>query len=192
MQKKALIILAEGFEEIEAVTPIDLLSRAGVDVLIAGLTSCTVTGAHSRLSVQCERLVDAVPDEFDALILPGGMPGARNLAESRALKKLIQTMAAAGKIIAAICASPALVLAPIGILDGKKATCYPSMETAFPASCTHSSDPVVIDGNVITSQGPGTAFPFSLAIIEELVSHEKRAEIERATLVTIGCGKETA
>jgi 4-methyl-5(b-hydroxyethyl)-thiazole monophosphate biosynthesis len=182
MKKKALIVFAEGFEEMEGIIPLDLLRRAGVEVTVAGLGSKEITGSRARLTVLCDALLEDVHDLFDAIILPGGMPGATNLKESEMVNVLTKTLAKSGKIVAAICATPAVVLAPLGILDGKKATCYPSMEKEFHHSTTHSREAVVIDKNIITSQGPGTAFLFGLAIVEALLGKEKRTEVERATL----------
>ncbi|PIU39866.1 MAG: DJ-1 family protein, partial [Candidatus Omnitrophica bacterium CG07_land_8_20_14_0_80_50_8] len=127
MKKTALIVLADGFEEIEAVTPIDVLRRAGIEVIVAGVGKREVTGAHD-ITVETDLMLEQYQGIPDAVVLPGGMPGAANLNQSEALKDLLQKMKRAGKIIAAICASPAVVLAPNGILEGKKATCYPGFE----------------------------------------------------------------
>jgi len=182
MAKKVLIVFAQGFEDVEAVTPVDLLRRAEVSVTVAGLGGTEITGSRGCLRIHCDTEIEKVTGDFDAIILPGGMPGASNLAASAKITTLIKELFTHGKIIAAICASPAVVLAPLGILEGKKATCYPSMEKDFPASTQHSSEPVVTDGNIITSKGPATAFSFSLAIIEQLCGKEKRDEIARATV----------
>ncbi|MBD3380394.1 MAG: DJ-1 family protein [Candidatus Omnitrophica bacterium] len=168
MAKKALVVLAKGFEEVEAITPIDILRRAGVEVTVAGVGSDKVEAAHGVAFC-----ADVVLEEFDgaadAVILPGGMPGAENLKKSTELKSRMIRMASEGKLIAAICASPAIVLAPWGLLNGKKATCYPGFEKSFPSEVSYSSEAVVSDGNVITSKGPGTAFAFGLKITEMLV-----------------------
>lgn len=181
MSKKALIILAEGFEEIEASAPIDILRRAGIEVVVAGLTAEKVTGAHKATIIADTKFED-VESDFDACILPGGMPGAGNLASSEKVKSVIAIMHQNGKLIAAICASPALVLAPLGILDNKSATCYPSMETGFSKNTVFKTDDVVIDGNIITSRGPGTAMKFALAIVEKLLGKNVSDEIKEATL----------
>ncbi len=182
MTKKALIILADGFEDIEAITPIDLLKRAGVQVTVAGLKSLQVKAAKSGLTVMTETTLESVQDDFDAIILPGGMPGAETLAQSEPVIHLIQNMHRQGKIIAAICAAPALVLTQAGILDGKSATCFTGMENHFSASTKFSAQDVVRDGNIITSRGAGTAFIFALTIIEALLDKKVRGKIAATTI----------
>jgi len=183
MQKKALIILAEGFEEIEATTAIDLLRRSGVAVTIAGVDNHEIKGSRS-ITIKCDKLLDDINEEYDACILPGGMPGASNLAQSGKVANLIKDMHKNNKIIAAICASPAVVLAPTGILDKKSATCYPGMESGFTETVIHKGDDVVVDGNIITSRGPATAFSFSLTIIEKLCSKDTADMVRKAILFT--------
>lgn len=172
MDGKVLIILADGFEEIEAFTPIDILRRADVDVVVAGLGEDMVTGAHG-ITVKTDIDFEDYKGVPEALILPGGMPGAENLAGSIKLKDLIRKMNSKNKLIAAICASPALVLGPTGILQGRKATCYPGLEVSFTPEIAFSKKEVVQDGNIITSRGPATAFKFGLKIAEELVGKDK-------------------
>lgn len=167
-KKRVLVILAEGFEEIEAITPIDVMRRAELDVTVAGLGGTVVTGAHG-IAIRADIELAAFTGTPDAIVLPGGMPGASNLAASPAVSALIQKTFEAKKIVAAICASPAVVLAPLGVLDGKKATCYPGFEERFGPRTEKTTDRVVREGNVITSRGPGTAFEFSLALVSELV-----------------------
>lgn len=181
MVKKALVLLAEGLEEIEAITIIDILRRADIDVVACSLEEKTVTGAHG-IKIIADKSLDEFRDEVDAIILPGGMPGAEHLAGSQKLKELLQKMHKENKLIAAICASPAVVLNPAGILDGKKATVYPGMEKDFGKDIIFSQDKVVIDGNVITSRGPGTALLFSLAIVEKLVGKGVSEELKKRTL----------
>jgi len=181
MKKKVLMILAEGFEEIEAVTPMDILRRCDVEVTVAGLGKNAVKGAHDIIFK-----TDVIFEEYkgmpDAIVLPGGMPGAENLANSLKLKDLIVKMNMEKKLIAAICASPALVLAPSGVLAGKKATCYPGMEKTFAPGVKFVKDDLVKDGNVITSRGPATAPAFGLAIAEELAGREKARMIAEQML----------
>jgi 4-methyl-5(b-hydroxyethyl)-thiazole monophosphate biosynthesis len=181
MAKKALLVLADGFEEIEALTPIDILRRAGVEVVVAGLGGKTVKGSRGAV-MNADTELESYSGAPDAIVFPGGMPGAENLAKSSKVKELIRSLNAAGKLIAAICASPALVLAPTGLLDGKKATCYPGMEENFSSKITHVKDKVVQDGNIITSRGPATAFPFALKIVENLVGRETAELVGKATL----------
>ncbi len=167
MRKEALIILAEGFEEVEAVTPVDVLRRAGVNTVMAGLRSKNVRGSR-RVVYTADVLLSEYQGSPDVLILPGGVEGADNLHKSPLVTEWITKMNQAGKWIAAICAAPAVVLAPTGVLDGRKATCYPGYEKGWGALIQHQNGTVVVDQNTITSQGPGTALDFSFAIIEKL------------------------
>lgn len=165
--KKSYIFLAEGFEEIEALTPVDVLRRAGMDVkTVAVGGSREVTGAHG-VTVLADMLIsDCDLDDAEFLILPGGMPGATNLHNSERLRKALKAQAERGGKIAAICASPAVVLAPLGLLNGKEATCYPGFEKDCIASGAIYRDmPVVALNEVITGSGPAAALKFSLAIV---------------------------
>lgn len=171
---KVLLILADGFEEIEAIAPMDLLRRAGVEVTVAGLDGLTVKSARG-LSVTADVAFARLSGDFDALVLPGG-GGARRLAGSEEVKVLITNMFKKGKWICAICASPVLVLFPAGVLNGKSATCFKGMEGGFDGSVKYVDQKVVVDGNLITSQGPGTAIEFALTILEKL---KGKAESEK-------------
>jgi 4-methyl-5(b-hydroxyethyl)-thiazole monophosphate biosynthesis len=171
MAKTALIILAEGFEEVEAVGPVDFLRRAGVRITIAGLKDLKVKGSR-HITLEADILLRDFKEMPDAILLPGGAQGATNLAASAEVAAWVKKMSAAGKIVAAICAAPAEVLAPLGILDGKKATCYPGCESDFSKTTVHSKARVVEDGDIITSQGPGTALEFAFAIAARLVGKE--------------------
>lgn len=181
MPKKALLVLAEGFEEIEAVAPIDILRRAGVEVTVAGLSASPVKSARG-LGICADVDFDQAMGEFDALILPGGGGGAQNLAASAGLKTLIVEMFKKGKWICAICASPTVVLFPAGILRGKSATCFQGMEAGFDASVRYVDRKVVVDGNVITSKGPATAVEFALAVAGKLAGEERSEKIRRDIL----------
>jgi 4-methyl-5(b-hydroxyethyl)-thiazole monophosphate biosynthesis len=187
MAKKAVVLLAEGFEEVEAVTPIDYLRRAGVEVIVAAAGNGElVTGSHG-ITVRADTTLGDLarqgrPAPWDAVVLPGGTPGADNLAASAAAGALVKEMAASGKWVCAICASPALVLAPLGLLAGKKFTCYPGMEKKV-SGAHWSGDRVVIDGALITSRGAGTAGHFAAAIIGKLVSEEAADKITRSVLL---------
>ena len=180
MPKTAIIVLAEGFEEIEAVTPADILRRAGVEVELVGLDAIEVTGAHG-VTFKADRVL-AESEDADAVILPGGLPGADNLAASAKLAGVLAAQAEAGKLVAAICASPAWVLARQGLLDGRRATCYPGCEERFGASTAHAADDVVHDGNILTSRGPGTAFAFGLALARELAGEQAADELAERML----------
>ena len=175
---KVLVPLAQGCEELEAVTVIDLLRRARFEVVSAGLDDQPVTASRGIRLVPDVTLDEALKQEFDMVVLPGGMPGAANLNNDPRIKPLLREMAAKGKYTAAICAAP-MVLAEAGLLSGKRATSYPGFvdKMSLPDT-TYCTDPVVRDGTVITSRGPGTAMDFALALIEILAGKAKRDEVE--------------
>ena len=165
--KKVLVILADGFEEIEALAPIDVLRRCGASVTVAGLGNLQIKGAHG-VWVRCDvELLDVREERFDAIVLPGGMPGAANLHKSEMVNSVILDTYKRGDLVCAICASPAFVLAPTGVLEGKRCTCYPGCEGVAP-TVKFGTYRTVRDGNVITAAGPGTALEFSLLIAEAL------------------------
>ncbi|MCL2213852.1 MAG: DJ-1/PfpI family protein [Treponema sp.] len=187
MPKKAIVLLADGFEDVEAVTPIDYLSRAGVEVTAASITeNLTVTSRWGRIRITaCAALADLVKqndNSWDAVILPGGIPGAVNLAASKETGALLTETAAAGKLVCAICASPALVLAPLGLIKGKRFTCYPGLEEKVTGSIW-SDDRVVTDGNIITSRAAGTAGEWSIAIINKLIDKASADKITETVLL---------
>jgi protein deglycase len=175
---KVLVPLADGCEELEAVTIIDLLRRAGIEVVTAGLKPGIVQASRGVRLVPDLTLDVALQDDYDMVVLPGGMPGATHLKEDVRIIDLLKKMAAAQKFTAAICAAP-MVLAEAGILDGKKATSYPGFLDALPG-VTVSSAAVVQDGKVLTSRGPGTAMDFALALVDVLAGAEKRQQVEDA------------
>jgi 4-methyl-5(b-hydroxyethyl)-thiazole monophosphate biosynthesis len=182
MSKKALVLLAEGFEEIEALSPVDILRRAGVSVTTAGIGGTMVKGSHNMI-VQADMDFERYNDTPDVLIIPGGSKGAENLAASSRVKMLIRTMDSGKKLIAAICASPAIVLGPMGILNGRKATCYPGMEEVFPPEVMFVNGSVVQDGHIITSRGVATALDFSIKILESLIGKDTADMIARNVLI---------
>jgi 4-methyl-5(b-hydroxyethyl)-thiazole monophosphate biosynthesis len=175
---KVLVPLADGCEEIEAVTIIDLLRRAGIEVVTAGLKPGIVKASRGVQLVPDVTLDVALQDAYDMVVLPGGMPGASNLKGDVRIIELLKKMAAAGQYTAAICAAP-MVLAEAGVLNGKRATSYPGFLDAFPG-VTVSADAVVQDGQVLTSRGPGTAMDFALTLVETLTGAEKRQQVEAA------------
>ena len=177
---KVGIILANGFEEIEAVTPIDTLRRAGLDVVVIGLGSTSITGSHN-ITIQCDIEIKDLECNLDCIILPGGMPGAQNIAESDLAIKLINKTYENLGLVAAICASPGLVLGKTDILTGKKFTCYPGFEK-YTNNGSFSEDRVVIDGKLITSRGPGTALEFSLSIVEFFLGANRSLELKKGML----------
>jgi 4-methyl-5(b-hydroxyethyl)-thiazole monophosphate biosynthesis len=175
---KVLVPLADGCEELEAVTIIDLLRRAGIDVVVAGLKPGVVKASRGVQLLPDMTLDVALQDSYDMVVLPGGMPGAANLKADARIIELLKNMAAAGKYTAAICAAP-MVLAEAGVLAGKQATSYPGFLDALPG-VTISAAAVVQDGKVLTSRGPGTAMDFALALIEALAGADKRRQVEAA------------
>ena len=175
-----LVPLAPGCEELEAVTIIDLLRRAQIDVYSAGLTPGPVTCSRGTVIVPDMTLTQALQREFNMIVLPGGQPGAANLGNDARIIELLQSMARSGKYIAAICAAPA-VLAQAGVLAGKRATGYPgALERAGHPDIAITNGGVVSDGKIITSRGPGTAMDFALELIRVLIGKEKRDGVEAA------------
>jgi len=171
-----LVPLAQGCEELEAITVIDLLRRAGIDVTSAGLDKQNVTASRGVVLVPDTDLDTALQKRYDMIVLPGGLPGADHLDNDARLRERLINMASEGKYIAAICAAPK-VLASAGLLENKKATCYPGVLDAL--GVTSELSAVVEDGNIITSRGPGTAMDFALSLIEKLSGKAKRDEVEK-------------
>lgn len=180
MVRKALVLMADGCEEIETVTVIDILRRASIAVTVAGLTGREVQGANGIRLLPDTSIDHVRSEDFDLLILPGGSPGVERLRKDRRVLDALHKASKAGKKIAAICAAP-LVLEDAGMLAGKKATSYPSVRADLHPR-EYSQEPVVVDGDLITSRAPGTALRFSLKLVEELLGKEKSEEISRATL----------
>ncbi len=178
---KAACFLAQGFEESEAVITIDLLKRAGIDVTIVGVEEKHIKSTHGVI-ISADVLLKNWAGDADCFILPGGVPGVNNLYKSDQLKQIIQINFEANKLIAAICAAPAVVLDKWGLLKNKKATGYPSMKDQF-KDAVYSNDNVVIDGNLITSKGVGTAMQFALAIIKQLLGESKAEEVKKTVLL---------
>jgi len=174
-----LVPLAQGCEELEAVTIIDLLRRAKVDVVSASLDDNVITASRGTRLV-ADRNLDQVRDqEFDMIVLPGGLPGADHLRDDPRIITLLQKMAGNNRYTAAICAAPK-VLAQAGLLEGKRATAYPGTLEKLNLSATDiSSSAVECDGKVITSRGPGTAMDFALQLIEILCGLHVRSEVEK-------------
>ena len=175
---KVLVPLADGCEELEAVTIIDLLRRAGIEVTTAGLKPGIVKASRGVQLLPDVSLDVALRDDYDMVVLPGGMPGAAHLKTDVRILDLLRKMAAAGKYTAAICAAP-MVLAEAGVLNGKHATSYPGFLDGLPG-VTVSGAAVVQDGRVLTSRGPGTAMDFALALVETLAGRDKRQQVEAA------------
>ena len=186
MADPVAIILADGFEETEAVATIDVLRRAEVDISVAALDNAqSVRGAHGmRLFADCglERL-DA--SRLEMVILPGGMPGSKNLAESDAVLSLLKSVHSQGGIIAAICAAP-LALHAAGLLEGVTATAYPAVRAEL-KDCNYTGKPVEKDGSIVTGKGPGVVFAFALTLVDILCGKEKANKLADAMLVPPSC-----
>lgn len=177
---KVLIPLAEGFEEIEALSLIDILRRAEIEVITAGLAKDLVEGAHN-VSVKADALLDEVDaNSFDMILLPGGLPGAEYLAKSAKVKSILQNFDAEKKLIGAICAAP-WALGEAGVLKNKY-TCYPGFEDQVGKDGYTDSQAVVSDENIITSRGPATAMEFALEIVRRIKGEDKYKELKTGLL----------
>jgi len=177
-----LVPLAQGCEELEAVTVVDLLRRAGIEVITAGLDEQPVKASRGMTllpDMTLDKALERASEQaFDMVVLPGGLPGADHLRDDARIIELLKTMAASDRYTAAICAAPR-VLARAGLLDGKRATSYPgALDTDVIPGIEYLETAVVTDGRVITSRGPGTAMDFALTLIETLVGKPKRDEVE--------------
>jgi 4-methyl-5(b-hydroxyethyl)-thiazole monophosphate biosynthesis len=170
-----LMPLADGFEEIEATTTIDILRRAGINVTTAGLQGTIVRSVRGVKLITDMKMDDVNVDKFDGLILVGGDPGWKNLSMSRRVMDAVQKYHGSKKTLAAICAAPC-ILAKAGVLADKRATIYPGMERELPRP---RSEKVIADGHVITSQGPGTAVDFALKIVELSVGKDKASKVRK-------------
>ncbi|MDZ4202267.1 MAG: DJ-1 family glyoxalase III [Gallionella sp.] len=174
--KTALVLFAEGSEELEAVTVVNILRRAGVQVTLAGLRDGALRGSRGTLLLPDTLLDEAMQHDYDMVVLPGGQPGTDRLKTDERVLALVRRMHAADRYVAAICAAPS-VLAAAGLLDGKQATCYPTCLDDYPEVSLQTAA-VVEDGKIITSRGPGTAMGFALVLAERLTGADKRKEVE--------------
>lgn len=171
--------LANGFEEVEAIAPVDMLRRAGVEVKTVGVTGDVVSSSHNIKVIPDISLSEVILDEsLEAVILPGGLPGATNLEESAEVQKAIDFVNEKGKYICAICAAPQ-ILGHKGLLKGKEAIAYPGFETELEGAKI-SDEYVVIDGNIITAKGAGVATEFGLKIVSALVGEDSAEKIGKA------------
>jgi len=179
--KTIAVHLATGFEEIEAITIIDILRRAGLNVIVASVTGdYLVDGAH-HIPVKADTLFEDVDyDSVDMMILPGGTEGAENLDRHEGLKSWVKKFHDSGKLIGAICAAP-MVLGHLGLLEGKTAVCYPGYEKELKGA-TIGSSPAVVDGKLVTGRGIGAALNFSLEIVKLIVGKEKADKLAQGTL----------
>ena len=181
MSKKVLVPIADGLEELEAVTIIDVLRRAGADVTVASVGSALQVTASRQVKLVADKLIgDCVNETYDLIALPGGMPGAEHLRDCKSLIDILRRQKQAGRLVGAICATPAVALVPHGLLDDRRATCYPGLEDKLPHPV---KDRVAVDGNVVTSQGPGTAIAFALELVRQLFDEERRKATSGPMLV---------
>ncbi len=177
------VLLAEGFEEIEALSPVDLLRRAGVKTVTAGVGGRQITGAHGiAVAADC-RVEELHPEELTGIVLPGGMPGTKNLEASDAVQSLITHCAKQGKLIGAICAAPS-VLGHRGLLAGRQATCFPGFEAACEGARLAGA-PAVKDGNIITARGAGCAWQFAAELVAALKGRETAEQLLRSIQMTV-------
>jgi len=178
---KVIVILADGFEEIEAVSVIDILRRADIHVCVAGLRDGFIKGAQGLIIKPDSTLEDVDEDEYDMIVLPGGTVGARNILNSKEADSILRKYKEEDKYIAAICAAP-FVLAEKGLLDGCMATSYPSFRSKVEPDCEYQEAIVVVDENIITSRGPGTAAEFGFTLVELLVEEDTAQKLREAML----------
>ncbi|TDO95513.1 DJ-1 family glyoxalase III [Marinomonas balearica] len=175
---KVLVPIANGSEDIEAITIIDVLRRGDVEVKVASVhESKSIIAAHG-IKIEADVLLEDVASEmFDAIVLPGGMPGAESLRDSKLLIDLLEKHDIQDALLAAICASPALVFGTHGFVVDKQATCYPGFESNLKGAEYLADQPIVMDGNIITAQGPAMVMAFSLAVLANLEGYDKAQEV---------------
>ena len=176
---KVYVFLADGFEDVEALIPIDVLRRGGVEVVTVSTTEFPLVESAHGVSIEADLQFDQADyADADLLMLPGGMPGASNLFEHEGVCQAVKAQFEAGKKVAAICAAPAVVLAQLGVLNDKKATCYPGFEKVLDAAgATYTGDLVTVDGNVTTAEGPAAAFPYAYELLTQLVDKQTSDQI---------------
>ena len=180
--KTTFIFLADGFEEVEALTCIDVMRRAGMPVVTVSINpDLVVTGAHGVQVVADTLMADNDYADAEWLVLPGGIPGAPNLAACEPLCAALEAQDERGGKVAAICASPAVVLAPLGLLQGRRAVCYPGMEAGI-EGVNWGDEAVAVDGNVVTGNGPAAAAPFALMLVEQSLGQDKAAAVAAGML----------
>ena len=179
--KDSVIFLANGFEEIEALTVVDVLRRADLKCDMCSIEEINVTGAHG-ITVRADLLIsDLIKENYSCLILPGGMPGATNLKENSEVIALVKSFNKAGKLVAAICAAP-IVLNKAEIIKGRRITSFPGLEPEL-KECDYQEQTVVVDDNLITSRGPATAIKFAIKLVEKLLSKEVSEKLQESLLV---------
>lgn len=176
---KVYVFLANGFEDVEALIPVDVLRRGGVQVTTVSVTDFPLVESAHGVNIEADMQFDACNfADADLLMLPGGMPGASNLFAHEGVCKAVCDQLAAGRKVAAICAAPAVVLAALGVLEGRKATCYPGFEKALAeGGAAYTGDLVTVDGNITTAEGPAAAFPYAYELLSQLVNKQVAEQI---------------
>jgi len=182
--KTSYVFFADGFEEVEALTSVDVMRRAGMPVVTVSINAgLEVTGAHGVTVVADSLFEDNDYSDAEWLVLPGGVPGAPNLAAHEELCAALTAQNERGGKVAAICASPSVVLCPLGIIGQRRAVCYPGMEMED-CGVNWGDTPVAVDGNVVTGNGPAAAAPFALTIVANSLGHDKAAEVAAGMLLS--------
>lgn len=175
--------LATGFEEVEALAPVDILRRGGVEIKTVSITGQLIVESAHGVGIRADVLFEDIdPTSGDLLMLPGGLPGATNLNEHEGLRKALVAQNERGGRIAAICAAP-LVLGGLGLLEGKKATCYPGFEK-YMTGATYTADLCTVDGNITTGRGPAAVLPYSYALLEQFVGAEAAKQVRDGMIYT--------
>ncbi len=178
---KAYVFLADGFEDIEALAPVDILRRGGIDVKTVSINATDMVASAHGVQVKADMMfADADFSDADLLMLPGGMPGAKNLDEHEGVRTALVRHAEQQKLIGAICAAP-MVLGHLGLLRGKRATCYPGFETELEGA-TYTAEPCTADGNIITGKGPGASFAYAYRLLEEFKGASVVAELKKGMM----------
>lgn len=175
--------LATGFEEVEALAPVDIMRRGGVEIKTVSMTGDLLVVSSHGIGIMADMLFEDIdPTSADLLMLPGGLPGATNLNEHEGLRKALMEQNARGGRIAAICAAP-LVLGSLGLLKGKKATCYPGFEK-YMTGATYTAELFTVDGNITTGRGPAAVLPYSYALLEQFVGAEAAQQVRDGMIYT--------
>ena len=175
--KKVYVFLADGFEDVEALIPVDVFRRGGLDVTTVSISDFPLVRSAHGVNIETDIMFEQGDfSDADLVFLPGGMPGATNLFEHKGVCKAVVDQFAAGKKIAAICAAPAVILGQLGLLEGKKATCYPGFEDMLDGA-QYTADLVTVDGNVTTGEGPAAAFPFAYELLAQLAGKQTSDQI---------------
>jgi protein DJ-1 len=175
-ERSALVLVAQGSEEMEAVITIDILRRGGIDVTVAGIDSTDPIRCSRGVVLSPDVALDSVDGEFDIVVLPGGAEGARRFAESAKVGEFLRRQEESGRFVGAICAAP-IALPAHGVFENRKLTSHPSVKETLEGWGQYSEQPVVADGNLITSRGPGTAFAFALRIVGTLIDAKRMVEV---------------